>query len=282
MTAYHQPLQRRLELLTSPEVRAIDKASAIVVQPIASVEQHGPHLPCATDTIMAEALTDRAIALTPTHVNVWRLPVMAYGKSTEHLGYPGTITLTTETLLAVCNDIGRSVAASGFRKLVFVNGHGGQPQLLETVARDIRERYGLLVFPLTPYRLGIPDGLISSPDELNYGLHGGEMETSVLMALAPDLVRADRLVSGSTALKDIYEPLRYLSLEGALPTAWLSRDLAPNGVPGDPRLATAAKGEVMVKHWTSNLAGVFAEIAAFEFTRHTAITPARATLAPNL
>jgi creatinine amidohydrolase/Fe(II)-dependent formamide hydrolase-like protein len=265
MTSYHDPASRRLELLTSPEIAAIDKSDALVLQPIASIEQHGAHLPCATDTILAEAMTDRALARTPTGANVWRLPVISYGKSTEHLGYPGTITLSTETLLAVCNDVGRSVAASGFRKLAFVNGHGGQPQLLEVVARDIRERTGLMVFPLFPPRLGIPDGVVSSPAEARYGIHGGEIETSEVLAVAPHLVRNEHLVPGSTRVRELYDDKEFLSLEGSLPTAWLTRDLAPAGVLGDPTLATAEKGERVLTHIAERLAGALAEICALEF-----------------
>jgi creatinine amidohydrolase len=126
-----------------------------VVQPIASVEQHGSHLPCYTDSLIVEELTQRAVALAPEDVDVWTPPVTAYGKSNEHLGYPRTISLSAETLIAVCRDVGRSVARSGFRKLAFLNGHGRQPQLLEMAARDIREETWLQVFPLFPYRLGV-------------------------------------------------------------------------------------------------------------------------------
>jgi len=268
MTEFHDPVHRRLELLTSPQVAAIDKRDALVLQPIASIEQHGAHLPCSTDLLLAEATTDRALALTPASVNVWRLPAIAYGKSTEHLGYAGTITLSTETLLAVCNDVGKSVAASGFRKLAFVNGHGGQPQLLEVVARDIRERTGLQVFPLFPPRLGIPEGVVSSPEEARFGVHGGEIETSEVLAVAPHLVQTEYLVPGSTRVREIFADKVHLTLEGSLPTAWLTRDLArEGGVLGDPSLATAEKGERVLAHVTAKLAAVFAEITAFEFDR---------------
>jgi creatinine amidohydrolase len=265
MTAFHDPTSRRLELLTSPEIASIDKQDALVLQPIASIEQHGAHLPCSTDLLLAEAVTDRALAATPTSVNVWRLPAIAYGKSTEHLGYAGTITLSTETLLAVCNDVGRSIAASGFRKLAFINGHGGQPQLLEVVARDIRERTGMQVFPLFPPRLGMPAGVVSSPEEARFGVHGGEIETSEVMAVAPHLVRTEHLFPGSTRVRELFADKEHLTLEGSLPTAWLTRDLAPNGVLGDPTLASAEKGEQVLAHVTSRLAAVFAEITAFEF-----------------
>jgi creatinine amidohydrolase len=258
-------LDRRLAWLTSPEVARIPKADAVVVQPIASVEQHGPHLPCYTDSLVAEGVTERAVAMAGDDLNAWTLPVIAYGKSNEHLGYPGTISLSARTLLSVCEDVGRSVARSGFQKLAFVNGHGGQPHLLEMVARDIREETGLQVFPLFPYRLGLPDDVVvSSPEELEYGVHGGEVETSLVMALAPESVRLDRIEPGGDRAPELFGRLQYLSLEGALPTAWLTRDLSQSGVIGDPTKASADQGERILAHLAEGLAGAFGEISAFE------------------
>lgn len=264
MTGVHDPDERRLAWRTSPEVEAIARTDPLVVQPIASVEQHGPHLPCYTDSLVVQGLVARALALTPAEVNVWTLPVIAYGKSNEHLGFPGTISLSAETLTAVCRDIGRSVARSGFRKLAFVNGHGGQPQLLEMVARDIREETGLMVFPLFPYRLGLPEGVVSSPEEEAFGIHGGEVETSVVLALEPRAVHMDRAEPGDDRVRKLFGDLNYLSLEGALPTAWLTRDLSENGVIGDPRKASADRGERIVSHLAEALSRVFAEICEFE------------------
>jgi creatinine amidohydrolase len=266
MSGFHDPRHRRLAWRTSPEVEAIAaNPAALVVQPIASVEQHGPHLPCYTDSLVADRLTERAVAMTSRDVEVWTLPIIAYGKSNEHLGYPGTISLSAETLLGVCRDVGRSVARSGFRKLAFVNGHGGQPHLLEMVARDIREETGLQVFPLFPYRLGVPDGVVSSPEEVEFGIHGGELETSLVLALEAESVRTERLEPGDGRVGKLYGDLRYLSLESALPTAWLTRDLSANGVIGDPTNASAERGERALAHLAAGLAGVFAEICSFEF-----------------
>jgi creatinine amidohydrolase len=264
MTRTHDPVQRRLAWRTSPEVEEIARSNALVIQPIASVEQHGPHLPCYTDSLVADGLVARAVALTPVDVEVWTLPVIAYGKSNEHLGFPGTISLSAETLIAVCRDVGRSVARSGFRKLAFVNGHGGQPHLLEMVARDIREETGLMVFPLFPYRLGVPEGVVSSPDEEALGIHGGELETSLVLALEPEAVHMDRAEPGDDRVRKLYGDLEHLSLEGALPTAWLTRDLSENGVIGDPTQASAERGERALAHLADGLSRVFAEICEFE------------------
>jgi creatinine amidohydrolase/Fe(II)-dependent formamide hydrolase-like protein len=241
----------------------IDKHDALVVVPVGAVEQHGPHLPCITDALLAEAITARAIARTPVAVNVWTLPLVPFGKSTEHLGFPGTIALSTETLLALCRDIGRSVRASGFEKLAFLNGHGGQPQLLEVVSRDIRADTGLEVFPLFPYRLGLPPGVDIDSDELTWGLHGGQLETSLVLAVAPDLVDLDAAAPDGIDVRARFAGTELLSLEGDFPTAWLTRDLSANGTIGDPRRATATLGDAVLDHLADGVAQLFAEICTF-------------------
>jgi creatinine amidohydrolase len=152
-------VNRRLARLSTTDIAAIDKHDAVVVQPIGAIEQHGPHLPVMTDAFVAEQLAALAANTLGADANVWLLPPLSYGKSTEHLGWAGTMSLSSETLLAVCRDVGRSVAASGFTRLAFVNGHGGNPSLLDVAARDIRTETGLLVFLVTTGRLGAPDGL---------------------------------------------------------------------------------------------------------------------------
>lgn len=266
----HAPASRRLAWRTVPQIEAIDKADALVVQPIGATEQHGPHLACATDAIIADELTRRSVARTPTKVNVWTLPPLPYGKSNEHVGYAGTVTLSTETVLAVCRDIGRSVAASGFRKLAFVNAHGGQPQLLDVVARDIRAETGLEVYPIFPYRLGLPDGVALDPLELEWDIHGGLVETLIVMAIDGDAVDAAAIEARSaTDLRRqpsaAFADLELLSLEGTFPTAWLTRDLSDDGGIGDPRDASPEIGEAILDHLSAGLAQLFGEICRFGF-----------------
>ncbi|MPQ97393.1 creatininase family protein [Modestobacter sp. I12A-02628] len=255
--------ERRWERLTGPEVGAIDTTAAVAVVPIGAVEQHGPHLPLMTDCFIAEQVATRAVAALPDDAPVWLLPTQSIGKSTEHLGWPGTLTWSTETLLAMCRDLGRSVAASGFRRLVFVNGHGGNPSLLDTVARDVRVATGLMVFPISVFRLGLPAGLdLVGAD---FDVHGGHSETSVMLALAPDTVHMDRAVEGGRAVADLFAGPGLLTLEGAVPTAWVTDDVSSNGVVGDPRRASAAVGEQIVAWWTARLAAALLEVSAFEF-----------------
>ena len=254
------PASRRYAELTSSSVAALP-ADTVVVQPVGAIEQHGPHLPLATDALIAESVAAAAVA--QASAPCWQLPTLAYGKSNEHLGFPGTISLSTETMLAMCRDVGRSLARAGIGKLAFVNGHGGQPGLLETAARDIRAETGLQVFTVTPMRLGPPPGLAIA--DAAFGIHGGELETSLMLALAPELVHMESAAPDGRAAERLFAGCRYLTLEGLVPTAWLTRDLSATGVLGDPRGATRAAGQAIFDHWVSAVAGALTEITRFDF-----------------
>lgn len=258
MTVLH-----RLDFLTTEDVAAIPKQRALVVQPIGAVEQHGPHLPCATDALVAEAIAGRAAALVPPGEDVWLLPPLHYGKSNEHLGRAGTISMSAATLIAVCLDVGRSVAASGFRKLVFVNGHGGQPGLLDMVSRDIRVETGLQVFPVNIGRLGLPPGVVVA--DAAVGIHGGQLETSVVLALDEKSVKLDRMGPDGLAGMAQFDRLTHLTLEGPVPTAWVTDDMSVGGVVGDPTGSSVELGATVVAHWARELALAFGEICDFEF-----------------
>src|SRR5512145_2602684 len=162
---------RFLPYLTSEQVAHLpDKERCVVVLPLASIEQHGPHLPLFTDSIIAQEVLRRALRLLPEHVHVWHLPLLAYGKSNEHAGFAGTMTLTSETLIRVLKDIGQSVARSGFRRFAIVNAHGGNTEIVDFVIRDIREQTGLLVFALHLYlRVAVPRQGLSEAEQ-QYGI----------------------------------------------------------------------------------------------------------------
>jgi len=249
--------------LTTDEVAALDPATAVIVQPIGAIEQHGPHLPIVTDALVAERMTSLAIEGLAPGCNIWQLPTLSYGKSTEHLGRAGTVALSATTLMAVCLDLGRSLAASGFKKLVFVNGHGGQPGLLDVVARDIRVETGLEVFPMMPGRLGLPEGV--EPVDPDYGIHGGQIETSIVWALEPSLVKMHLAVRDGDAAGSIFAGYAHLTLEGAVPTAWVTDDLSATGVLGDPTAATLELGQAIVAHQVAALREVLLEIQTFAF-----------------
>jgi creatinine amidohydrolase len=163
----------------------------IAVLPVAAIEQHGPHLPVFVDACINSAVVDRTIELLPSDLPVTILPMQMIGKSNEHLAFPGTLSLSAETVIRMWTEIGESVARAGIRKLVLLNSHGGQPQIAQIVARDLRVNLSMLVVCINTYDLGVPPGAFSAA-ELRHGIHAGSYETSVMLAARPDLVDTDQ------------------------------------------------------------------------------------------
>ena len=254
------PESRIFAYLTWKQVDALPRESTLLVLPTAAIEQHGRHLPLATDTLINNLLLGKALALVPAELPVFALPPVCYGKSNEHMGFPGTLSVSAQTFLAVVRDIGASIAASGFRKVVLYNSHGGNTSLVDVLARDLRAEFGLRTFSLFG-SAGIPfDGV--SPQERAYGFHAGEIETAYLLHAAPDLVHTAEYTSNYIARVDKPE---LLQPEGSSANfAWLTRDIAPSGVMGDPSAATAENGE----RWAGEAAARIAEtlLAMYNFS----------------
>ena len=252
--------RRNLTHFTWQEIAALDKSEGVVILPIGAIEQHGPHLPTVTDTLQVTAVLDATLATLPDEVRAWTLPPLNYGKSNEHTGFPGTISLSAATLLAVLQDIADSVKAAGFRRLAFLNGHGGNMALLEVAARDIRARTGLMGFCLQP-GLFVNAPFAITPKEQRLGFHAGELETSLMLAIAPELVQMDKATCHFAPFPTSETSLFYF---GAASTAWLSRDWSPTGVFGDATLGTAEKGQAIIAAAAERLAALITEISRFE------------------
>jgi len=253
-------LRRNLTHYTWPEIAALDKQEGVVILPIGAIEQHGPHLPTITDTRQVTAVLDATMAHLPDTVPAWTLPPLNYGKSNEHTGFPGTISLSASTLLAVLHDIADSLKAAGFRRLAFLNGHGGNMALLEVAARDIRARTNLMCFCLQPGLFVNPPFAITA-EEQRFGFHAGELETSLMLAIAPELVQMDKATCHFAPFPDTGTPLFFF---GPASTAWLSRDWSPTGVFGDATLGTAEKGQAMLAAAAERLGALIIEISRFE------------------
>src|SRR5579862_7308523 len=193
--------------MTTTDFGRLDRARAIALLPVAAIEQHGPHLPVAVDACICQGVVEHLVARLPDDLPVTILPQMAIGKSNEHSAFPGTLTLSAETLIRLWTEIGESVARAGIRKLVILNSHGGQPQIMDIVARDLRVRLKMFVVALSYWGVGKPPGLF--PDsEQRHGIHGGAGETSMMLYLRPDLVRdAERrnFVPASIAMAQRYK-----------------------------------------------------------------------------
>ncbi|CUR46220.1 creatininase family protein [Alloalcanivorax xenomutans] len=255
------PPHRFLPYLTAPEIEALpDKANTVIVLPIGAIEQHGPHLPICTDTAIATEVSGKALAALPESVPAFALPPVWCGKSNEHIQFSGTVILKADTLLRVLWDIGESVYRMGFRKLVLVNGHGGQPQVVEIVARDLRAEYpDFCLFPV--FTWGVPNraGEFLSEREKAEGIHAGRAETSLMLALAPDHVHLDRAVGEYPC------PHHHglLTPEGRFRFAWLTHDLSASGVVGDPEGSSREEGETVLASLVEGWVAALEEIHRF-------------------
>ncbi len=253
------PPKRYWAELTAREFQSIDAAGTIAVLPVAAVEQHGPHLPLGVDTIIVDGLVEAVIPRLPPDLGVLFLPTMAIGKSNEHGRFAGTLSLTAHTLIDAWMEIGASVARAGVRKLVLFNSHGGQSAVLDVVSHDLRERHDLLVFAVNWYRLGLPQGLIDD-DEIRFGIHGGEVETSMLLALAPHLVEMERAASFDSALRRHAADYPVLGNGVAARLGWQTQDLNPTGAIGNAAAATAEKGAAIIDHAAGRFAQLLQEL----------------------
>lgn len=229
------------------EYHAIDPEATIAVLPVAAIEQHGPHLPVSTDSTIMAGMLEAVIAKLPADLDVRILPIQSVGKSNEHLHAPGTLTLPATTLIDAWTELGASVARAGVRKIVVVNSHGGNEEIMGIVTRELRVRYAMLAVKTSWSRFGRPAGLYSEIED-RYGIHGGDFETSVMLHFRPDLVdmaKAEDFVSRVQAAEDSFELLRHT---GTQAFAWIASDLNPHGVVGEAAKAAAEKGRLTVEH----------------------------------
>ena len=229
------------------EYHAIDPEATVAVLPLAAIEQHGPHLPVSTDSTIMAGMLEAVIAKLPADLDVRILPIQSVGKSNEHLHAPGTLTLPATTLIEAWTELGASVARAGVRKIVVVNSHGGNEEIMGIVTRELRVRFGMLAVKTSWSRFGRPAGLYSEIED-RYGIHGGDFETSVMLHFRPDLVdmaKAEDFPSRVQAAEQSFELLRHT---GTQAFAWIASDLNAHGVVGEASKATAEKGRLTVEH----------------------------------
>lgn len=261
-------MKRFWDHLTSPEVAALDSRVAIAVLPVAAVEQHGPHLPLGTDAHIAEGYIARILPLLP-EAPVFFLPVQSVGASAEHQSFAGTLSLSPETALAAWGDICAGLHGAGIRRLVIMNAHGGNVPVIDLLARRVRQRYAMLAVTASMHRFGYPEGLFA-PEERAHGIHGGEIETSLMLAFRPDLVdmsRAGDFAPWSLEMERTFSQLRANHPVGF---GWMSEDLHPAGAMGNAAAATAEKGEAAAAHGARAFIALLEDVARFDLSRFAA------------
>ena len=247
--------------LSWPDFERLDPACSVALLPVAATEQHGPHLPVGVDDFINQGIVTEAMALMPDSALV--LPACHVGKSNEHLAFPGTLSLSAETLIRLWTEIGESVGRAGVRKFVMLNSHGGQPQVMDIVARDLRVRLGLFAVAASLSGLNAERALFSA-GEMRHGIHGGASETSQMLHLQPGLVRRDaarNFVPRSVAIEAEYAYLR--AEGGAVGFGWQTQDLHPSGACGDAMDADAERGRRIVQSAARGLAGLIEEVARY-------------------
>ncbi|MEO3384717.1 creatininase family protein [Mesorhizobium sp. CAU 1741] len=243
--------------------RTNSPTETIAVLPLGATEQHGPHLPFETDTIIAEAVAKRAAALLPPGLDVEFLPVEPVGYSIEHLDVRGTRTLAFDEAVARWIDIGEAALAQGMRRFVMLNAHGGNAPLMTIVATELRVRHGMLAVATSWTRFGYPAHLVS-PKEKALGIHGGFIETSVMLALRPDLVDMAKSRDFPSAQERFETEFTHLRAYGPHAFGWKMSDLSPDGVTGDAAAASAEAGEEILGHATKGFVALLDDVARFD------------------
>ena len=259
---------RRLDSLSWPEAeKALQQSGSTVVWPMGAFEQHGPHLPLATDALFSERILASVLSELAANVPIWSLPSQSIGFSPEHAGFPGTLSVSSGLLTQLIIEVGTQLSAQGVKRLVLFNAHGGQIGLLQAAARELRvQSPSMAVLPCFLWS-GVPglDALIPE-EELRGGLHAAQAETSLMLALEPRLVGEARPVDGDHRQPaSLATPPPGWSLEGAAPTAWLTSDLSSSGVIGDSRAASAELGEALERCLVSHWANLFGSLLASDW-----------------
>ena len=252
--------------LTTADFARLDLDRTIAVLPVAATEQHGPHLPLSVDTDLVNGVVSACLPHLSGDAPVLFLPTQSVGLSPEHARFAGTLTLKAETVIRLWTDIGESVAASGVKKLVLLNAHGGQVSVMDIVARDLRARLGMLVYSVSWFNLPLRDATgqdvnaLFSAEEHRFGVHAGDTETSMMRALRPECVHMDRAQNFHSTSQDRAERFEILGNGKSAKLGWQMQDYNRHGAAGNAAAATVEKGQALLSAAGRALAQLLGEI----------------------
>jgi creatinine amidohydrolase len=248
--------------LKTTDFAALDVARAVAVLPLGATEQHGPHLPLDVDRAIADGIVRRALPLVPQGTPVFVLPTQAVGYSPEHAAFEGTLTLPYEAVLASWIAIGEGVARAGLKKLLLFNAHGGQVSLMDIAARELRAR-GLIVYHCNWWNLPLGEAAAAfTPEEHRFGVHGGEIETSLMLALDPQSVDMKKARQFASTSQDRAMQYPVLGNGTAAKLGWHIQDYNSEGAAGNASAATPQKGQALLEAAAAQLALLIGEISA--------------------
>jgi creatinine amidohydrolase len=251
--------------LTTTEFGRVDPERTVALLPVAAVEQHGPHLPLSTDALINDGIVRAALQRLPADITLLVLPAQNVGLSPEHTSFAGTLSIRDSLLLDVWTDLGRSVARAGLRKLIVFNTHGGQKSLVDLLAVRLRSELGMLAVRATYFAFGSQPGLFD-PAELVHDIHGGEVETSLLLHLRPDLVRTEALADFKGLPQELAARNRLLGAEKPVGIGWRAEDLHASGACGNAARADGRRGAQHLSYLADRLAALAGEVAATPLT----------------
>ncbi|HXY90361.1 MAG TPA: creatininase family protein [Xanthobacteraceae bacterium] len=251
--------------MTWEDFRDGDPGGWIAVLPVAAVEQHGPHLPLGVDGFIAEGYLARTRTLLPSALPVTFLPLQFVGKSDEHLAFPGTLTLSAESAIRAWTEIGESVHRAGVEKIVIVSSHGGNSPIIDIVARNLRVRFGMLAVTTSWHRLGYPKGLFSD-EELLHGIHAGEIETSLMLAIKTETVRG-KMPNAKPSTIEMEREFKHLRAGHPAGFAWMTQDLHASGAAGNAAAATLDKGEAALDFGARAFVALLEDVHRFDLAR---------------
>jgi creatinine amidohydrolase len=248
--------------LSTREFASLEMAKIVAILPVGAVEQHGPHLPVRVDAAINEGIVRRAVELMPADLPALVMPMTPVGKSNEHSAYPGTLTLPYDLLGRVWFELAKSAHRAGVRKILFWNSHGGQPQLLDIVCRELRVELGMFAVAASWFRT-IDASDLYDAHERRHGIHGGESETSVMLHLHPELVSMAHAAHFEPRTVELETRGGLLSAEGRVGFGWQSQDLHPSGAMGNAAAADAARGREEVERAALALVRLVGEVAHY-------------------